>query len=83
MDFHGEKRTNETHASTTDSEAMLMRKGPVKEAKLSYSETILMENRNGLCVDVIVSRAKKTAEKEDTLEMVADWISAGIAKHIF
>ena len=48
MDFHGEKRSNETHESTTDPEAKLARKGNGKEAKLSYSAHALMENRNGL-----------------------------------
>ena len=47
VDFHGETRTNATHASTTDPDAMLARKGAGKEAKLSYSGHVLMENRNG------------------------------------
>src|SRR5262249_17517925 len=54
VDFHGEKRTNETHASTTDPEALLARKGNGKEAKLSYNGNVLMENRNGLVTDVQV-----------------------------
>jgi transposase len=50
-DFHGEQRTNDTHASTTDPEARLLRKGKGKEAKLSFMGHLLMENRNGLIVD--------------------------------
>src|SRR5277367_6241038 len=50
-DFHGQKRSNETHASTTDPEARLYRKGPGKEAKLCFMGHALMENRNGLVVD--------------------------------
>lgn len=50
VNFHGEKRSNETHASTTDPEAMLARKGFGKEAKLSYCGNVIMENRTGLCV---------------------------------
>ena len=48
MNFHGEKRSNQTHQSTSDSEALLARKGGGKEAKLSYNGNLLTENRNGL-----------------------------------
>src|SRR5699024_9121236 len=48
--FHGQKRSNDTHASTTDPDARLMRKGKGKEAKLSYLANALMENRNGLFI---------------------------------
>ena len=48
MDFHGEKRSNATHQSRTDPDARLCRKGPGKEAKLSYMGQALMENRHGL-----------------------------------
>ena len=51
VDFHGEKRSNDTHESTTDPDALLARKGNGKEAKLSYNGNLLMENRNGLIVD--------------------------------
>lgn len=54
VNLHGETRTNATHASTTDPDARLARKGPGKEAKLSYTGHILMENRNGPAVDVAV-----------------------------
>ena len=60
VDFRGERRTNDTHASTTDAEAKLMRKGKGKEAKLSYGAHALMENRNGLCVDLHVGPAIQT-----------------------
>src|SRR6266849_5953209 len=51
VDFHGEKRSNQTHESKSDPEAKLARKGAGKEAKLSYSGNLLVENRNGLIVD--------------------------------
>jgi transposase len=70
IDFHGEKRSNETHASTTDPDAMLARKGNGKEAKLSYNGNVLMENRNGLVADVQVLPATGTAEREAALMMI-------------
>src|SRR5579862_4505047 len=72
VNFHGEKRSNETHASTTDPEAKLMRKGLGKEAKLSYSAHALMENRNGLLVDLRVAEANGRAEWETALAMLED-----------
>jgi transposase len=57
VDFHGERRGNATHESTTDSEAKLMRKGKGKEARLSFGGHALMENRNGLLVDIRISDA--------------------------
>ena len=71
VNFHGETRTNATHVSTTDPDARLARKGPGKEAKLSYTGHILMENRNGLAVDVAVLPATGTAEREAAIEMIA------------
>src|SRR5208337_2846224 len=53
VNFHGEKRSNRTHESTTDGEAKLARKGDGKEAKLSYSGNLLVENRNGLIVNAM------------------------------
>ena len=70
VDFHGEKRSNDTHQSTTDSEAMLARKGHGKEAKLCFMGHVLMENRNGLVVDVALTRATGTAEREAALAML-------------
>ena len=70
VDFHGEKRTNATHQSTTDPEAMLARKGRGKEAKLSFTGHILMENRSGLVVNVAMTQATGTAEREAALDML-------------
>jgi len=70
VNFHGEKRSNETHASTTDPDALLARKGAGKEAKLSYSGHVLMENRNGLVVDVEVLQANGTAERDAAMMMI-------------
>jgi transposase len=70
VDFHGEKRSNDTHESTTDPEAKLARKGAGKESKLSYSGHVLMENRNGLCVDFRLAPATGHAERDEALEML-------------
>jgi transposase len=70
VDFHGEERSNQTHASTTDEDAMLARKGAGKEAKLSYSGHVLMENRNGLVAEVEVLQANGTAERDAALVMI-------------
>lgn len=64
VDFHGEKRSNATHQSTTDGEARLFRKGKGKEAKLVFMAHALMENRNGMLVDFQVSQATGTAERD-------------------
>jgi hypothetical protein len=63
-DFHGEKRSNDSHASTTDPDARLFRKGRGKEGKLCHMGHLLMENRNGLIVDVLVTPASGTAERD-------------------
>jgi transposase len=70
VDFHGEKRSNETHQSRSDPEARLARKGGGKEAKLSYSGHVLMENRNGLVTEVEVLPAHGTAERDAALVMM-------------
>jgi transposase len=70
VDFHGEKRSNDTHTSTTDADAMLAKKGAGKEAKLSYSGHVLMENRNGLIANVEVLQANGTAERHAALVMI-------------
>jgi transposase len=70
VDFHGEKRSNETHESTTDPDAKLARKGLGKEAKLSYSAHALIENRNGLLVDFQMDQADGRAERRSALEML-------------
>lgn len=64
VDFRGEKRSNDTHASTTDPEALLARKSHGTTAKLSYCMAALMENRNGLLLDLAVAPATGTAEVE-------------------
>ena len=70
VDFRGQRRSNDTHHSTTDEEAKLARKGKGKEAKLSYGGHALMENRNGLCVDLAVRSATET-ETAATKEILA------------
>jgi transposase len=70
VDFHGEKRSNETHESTTDPDARLARKGSGKEAKLSYNGNLLTENRNGLIVTTEVFQANGTAERDAALVML-------------
>lgn len=69
-DFHGEKRSNETHASTTDPEARLYRKGDGQPARLCYIGHALMENRHGLVVGGAASLATGTAEREVALELL-------------
>jgi transposase len=71
VDFHGERRANETHRSTTDPEARLARKGNGKEAKLSYAGHTLAENRHGLIVECELTQATGTAEREAGLRLVA------------
>jgi len=71
-DFHGEKRSNDTHASTTDPDARLFRKGPGKEAKLCFLGEAMTENRHGLIVDTRTMPATGTAECEAALDMMAD-----------
>lgn len=69
--FHGEKRSNKTHASTTDNEAMLAKKGPGKEAKLSYMGHTVMENRNGMIVQAEASQATGVAEREIAVKLLS------------
>ena len=70
IDFRGERRTNDTHQSITDPEARLARKGAGKEARLCFAGHLLMENRSGLVVDVKLTTATGTAERDTTLEML-------------
>jgi transposase len=72
VDFHGEKRSNETHASTTDAEARLYKKSAGSEAKLSYLGHVLTENRNGLVVGTRVTQATGTAERAAAVEMIEE-----------
>ena len=69
VNFHGERRSNATHASTTDPEARLFRKGDAHEAKLYYHGPVLMENRHGLAVDGSLTPATGYAEREQALAM--------------
>jgi hypothetical protein len=69
-DFRGEKRSNETHASTTDPDARLYRKGNGRESVLCYMGHALMENRNGLAVDGDLTHATGTAEREAALQLI-------------
>jgi transposase len=70
IDFHGERRSNQTHESTTDADALLARKGSGKEAKLSYTGNLLVENRNGLIVTTELFQANGTAERDAGLVML-------------
>ena len=70
VDFHGQKRTNDTHQSRTDPEAKLYRKGRGKEAKLAHMGHTLGENRHGLIVAVAVTEANGTAERSAALDML-------------
>jgi transposase len=72
-DFKGEKRSNETHASTTDPDARLYRKGPGMEAKLCYIGHGLMENRSGLIVDARLTLVSGHAERLAALDMIEPW----------
>jgi len=67
VDFHGEKRSNATHESKSDPDALLARKGRGKEAKLSYCGNLLVENRNGLIVD------SRVWEATGTRALCGDW----------
>jgi transposase len=70
VDFRGEKRSNDTHVSTTDPDAMLYRKGPGMEAKLCFIGHALMENRNGLFVETRLTKVSGHAERLAALEMI-------------
>ncbi len=72
VNFKGEKRKNETHRSTTDPDARLLKKGKGKEAKLCFMGHTLMENRSGLVVDSRLTHATGTAERDAALEMIED-----------
>jgi transposase len=68
--FHGERRSNETHASTTDPEARLYRKSRGQASRLCYMGHVLMENRSGLVVAARLTQATGTAEREAALAMI-------------
>ena len=77
MDFHGERRSNVTHRSTTDPDARLFRKAKGHEAKLVYQGHVLMENRHGLAVEGCVTRASGYGERAAALEMLGHRATAG------
>ena len=70
VDFHGERRGNATHQSTTDPEARLLRKGKGKEARLVFMAHALMENRHGMLVDFQTTQATGTAERDIVPELL-------------
>jgi hypothetical protein len=70
VNFHGERRSNATHTSTTDPDARLAKKGPGKEARLCYAGHVLMDNRHGLAVGAQVTHATGTAEREAALALL-------------
>ncbi len=70
VNFHGERRRNATHMSTTDPQALLYRKGDRQEAKLRYQGHVLMENRHGLAVDGCLTAADGYGERAAGLEMI-------------
>lgn len=72
VDFHGQKRSNETHQSRTDPEAKLYRKSKGTAAKLSHMGHVLSENRHGLIVTVTATEAGGTAERDATIDLLAD-----------
>jgi IS5 family transposase len=72
VNFHGEKRRNQTHQSTTDPDARLYTKGSGQEAKLYFMGHVVMENRNGLAVGARLTQATGTAERDTALELLQD-----------
>ena len=72
QDFHGEKRSNETHQSTTDPEAKLLRKGAGKEAKLCFAGYAVMENRHGLCVLFAMTPSVGVSESQQAAAQVRE-----------
>lgn len=77
VNFRGQKRKNDTHRSKTDPQARLMRKGPGKEAKLCFGGHALMENRNGMLVDIFVADALMT-ETQAAIKMIMDLTAQGV-----
>jgi transposase len=77
VNYRGQKRSNETHASSTDGDARLAKKSRGGESKLAYHGHVLMENRNGLVVDSRLTRCSGTAEPDAAVEMVGELPSGG------
>jgi hypothetical protein len=78
VDFHGQKRSNDTHESKTDPDALLARKGKGKEARLSYNGDLLIENRNGLIVNSELLQANGRAERDAALVMLEQLAGDGL-----
>lgn len=78
VNFHGEKRSNKTHESTTDPESKLYKKGPGKEAKLTFTGHALMENRNGLLVDLKVTASVGITESDASEELLKRQARKGV-----
>jgi transposase len=76
VDFHSERRSNDTHQSTTDPDARLYRKGKGREAKLSYMGHVVMENRHGLVVQAAATMATGTAEPEVAGDLVEQLVGS-------
>jgi hypothetical protein len=76
-DFHGEKRGNQTHASTTDPDARLYKKSPGSAAKLCHMGHVVIENRNGLVVAAEMTAATGAAEREAAVAMVEELADGG------
>lgn len=70
VDFRGTRRSNLTHASTTDPDARLARKAAGQTTRLCYAGHALMENRNGIITDILITQATGTAEREAAVAMV-------------
>ena len=77
VDFHGERRRNDTHASTSDPDARLHRKGQGKEAKLAYVGHVLLDNRHGLVANVCATAATGTVERDAALRMAKASVAPG------
>ena len=77
VNFHGERRRNDTHQSTTDPEAMLHRKGKGKEAKLAYLGHVLLDKRQGLVANVGATHATGTAERDAAVLLLEASASPG------
>ena len=77
--FHGEKRTNETHASKTDPDARLYKKSRGSEAKLSYLGHVMVENRHGFIVEAMLTQADGTAEADAAILMADTMRREGVA----
>jgi IS5 family transposase len=77
VNFHGERRKNDTHQSTTDPDAQLYRKGEGREAKLAYLGHVLLDNRYGLVANVCATAATGTAEREAALVLLEASVSPG------